>query len=63
MYAASSPAVSRQRIALVEAMDLTGVKSWEPKQDNYSNRVVSLTPGTMNFFSSKYIYKQAVMKV
>ncbi|KAG1176800.1 hypothetical protein G6F70_004137 [Rhizopus microsporus] len=48
---ASSPAVSRQRIALVEAMDLTGVKSWEPKQDNYSNRVVSLTPGTMNFFS------------
>lgn len=53
MYAASSPAVSRQRIALVEAMDLTGVKSWEPKQDNYSNRVVSLTPGTMNFFSSK----------
>ncbi|KAG1458945.1 hypothetical protein G6F46_007146 [Rhizopus delemar] len=47
---ASSPSVSRQRIALVEAMDLSNVKSWKPQQYNYSNRVVSLTPGTMNFF-------------
>lgn len=42
------------RIALVEAMDLTGVRKWEPKQDNYSNRVVSLTPGSMGFFDRKY---------
>jgi ubiquinone biosynthesis monooxygenase Coq6 len=41
------------RIALVEAMDLTGVRNWEPKQDNFSNRVVSLTPGSMGFFKSK----------
>lgn len=40
------------RIALVEAMDLTGVRNWEPQPDNYSNRVVSLTPGSMGFFES-----------
>lgn len=46
------------RIALVEAMDLTGVRNWEPKQDDYSNRVVSLTPGSMGFFESmhQFIY-------
>lgn len=43
------------RIALVEAMDLTGVRNWEPQTDNYSNRVVSLTPGSMGFFESKSI--------
>ncbi|CAO3660520.1 unnamed protein product [Rhizopus stolonifer] len=47
---ASSPSVSHKRIALVEAMDLSGVQNWKPQQDNYSNRVVSLTPGTMDFF-------------
>lgn len=42
------------RIALVEAMDLTGVRNWESKPDNFSNRVVSLTPGSMGFFDSKW---------
>ncbi|KAI9481198.1 MAG: hypothetical protein EXX96DRAFT_450557, partial [Benjaminiella poitrasii] len=45
-----NPTMQHHRIALVEAMDLSKVKKWEPKQDNYSNRVVSLTPGSMGFF-------------
>lgn len=54
-WTASRPAFKHNRIALVEGMDLTSVKSWEPKQDNFSNRVVSLTPGSMEFFDSKSI--------
>ncbi|KAI7900840.1 uncharacterized protein BX663DRAFT_516697 [Cokeromyces recurvatus] len=47
---ASSQTMRQYRIALVETMDLTKVKNWEPKENNYSNRVVSLTPGSMGFF-------------
>lgn len=54
-YTASRPSMRQHRIALVEAMDLTNVKQWEPKAGNYSNRVVSLTPGSMGFFSSKSV--------
>lgn len=41
-------------------MDLTSVKNWEPKSDNFSNRVVSLTPGSMDFFNSKFLIAAAV---
>ncbi|KAI8379038.1 hypothetical protein BD560DRAFT_324896 [Blakeslea trispora] len=46
---ASNPSMCHQRIALVEAMDLTNVRQWEPKQNEFSNRVVSLTPGSLEF--------------
>lgn len=53
-FIASRPSFRHNRIALVEGMDLTSVKNWEPKSDNFSNRVVSLTPGSMDFFNSKF---------
>ncbi|RCI02497.1 putative ubiquinone biosynthesis monooxygenase [Rhizopus stolonifer] len=52
---ASSPAMRNNRIALVEAMELTGIRNWEPKQDDYSNRVVSLTPGSLDFFKPNHM--------
>ncbi|KAI9357088.1 hypothetical protein BD770DRAFT_420138 [Pilaira anomala] len=58
---ASRPSMRNSRIALVEAMDLTGVRKWEPKQDNYSNRVVSLTPGSMGFFDQIGITKHMAL--
>ncbi|KAL9553562.1 hypothetical protein PS6_003865 [Mucor atramentarius] len=58
---ASRPSLRQHRIALVEAMDLTNVKQWEPTPDNYSNRVVSLTPGSMGFFSKIGLTKHMAM--
>lgn len=45
--------LQHQRVALVEAMDLTSTLNWTPQKDNYSNRTVSLTPGSMQFLDSK----------
>ncbi|KAL0074555.1 ubiquinone biosynthesis monooxygenase COQ6 [Phycomyces blakesleeanus] len=47
---ASNPVLRDNRVALVEAMDLTSTIEWSPVKESYSNRVVSLTPGSMNFF-------------
>ncbi|KAG2211219.1 hypothetical protein INT47_006339 [Mucor saturninus] len=58
---ASSPSMRHNRIALVEAMDLTGVRNWEPQADNYSNRVVSLTPGSMGFFEKIGVTKHMAL--
>ncbi|GAA5815003.1 hypothetical protein MFLAVUS_008507 [Mucor flavus] len=58
---ASRPSLRNSRIALVEAMDLTGVRNWEPKLDNYSNRVVSLTPGSMSFFDQIGVTKHMAL--
>ncbi|KAI8327569.1 hypothetical protein EDC96DRAFT_89691 [Choanephora cucurbitarum] len=58
---ASSPAMRHHRIALVEAMDLTGVRQWQPKQNEYSNRVVSLTPSSLNFFKRIGVADHMVM--
>lgn len=41
------------RIALIEAMDLSNTNNWAPATGRYSNRVVSLTPASMQFFESK----------
>lgn len=58
---ASRPSFRHNRIALVEGMDLTSVKNWEPKSDNFSNRVVSLTPGSMDFFNKIGLTKHMAM--
>ncbi|KAI8645558.1 hypothetical protein BD408DRAFT_361326 [Parasitella parasitica] len=58
---ASSPSMRQNRIALVEAMDLSSVKQWEPKPDNFSNRVVSLTPGSLGFFTKIGMTKHMAM--
>ncbi|KAI8331215.1 hypothetical protein BC941DRAFT_439321 [Chlamydoabsidia padenii] len=44
---ASNPLLQHQRVALVEAMDLSNTLTWSPKPDHFSNRTVSLTPGSM----------------
>lgn len=44
------------RIALIEAMDLSNTNNWAPATGRYSNRVVSLTPASMQFFQSKTCY-------
>ncbi|KAF7721063.1 putative ubiquinone biosynthesis monooxygenase [Apophysomyces ossiformis] len=57
---ASNPLLREQRVALVEAMDLTNTIQWKPQENIYSNRVVSLTPGSMNFLrkigAAKYMH-------
>ncbi|KAI7867778.1 hypothetical protein BDF14DRAFT_1798957 [Spinellus fusiger] len=45
----SNPVLKNQRVALVEAMDLAPTKAWTPVDHQYSNRVVSLTPGSLQF--------------
>ncbi|KAI9684095.1 MAG: putative ubiquinone biosynthesis monooxygenase [Trizodia sp. TS-e1964] len=45
----SAKATSHLRIALVESQDLQPVRNWNLPPDEYSNRVSSLTPTTMQF--------------
>lgn len=42
---------SHLRVALVEGMDLGLSKEWKPKPKTYSNRVSSLTPGSVGFLT------------
>ena len=45
------------RVALIEAMDLSNTNNWTPETNKYSNRVVSLTPHALKYFTSMlYIY-------
>jgi ubiquinone biosynthesis monooxygenase Coq6 len=50
---ASNPLLQHQRVALVEAMDLTTTMNWSPQPDHFSNRTVSLTPGSMRLLQRK----------
>ncbi|CDH57478.1 ubiquinone biosynthesis monooxygenase coq6 [Lichtheimia corymbifera JMRC:FSU:9682] len=47
---ATNPSMKDYRIALIEAMDLSNTNNWAPATGRYSNRVVSLTPASMQFF-------------
>ncbi|KAF8932020.1 hypothetical protein EDD21DRAFT_378369 [Dissophora ornata] len=46
---ASGKASSTQKIALIEAFDLSNHIKWSPRPDQYSNRVSSLTPKSVAF--------------
>ncbi|KAF9559473.1 putative ubiquinone biosynthesis monooxygenase [Mortierella alpina] len=46
---ASAKASGAQRIALIEAFDLSNHINWSPRPDQYSNRVSSLTPKSVAF--------------
>ncbi|KAI9320649.1 hypothetical protein BX666DRAFT_1219001 [Dichotomocladium elegans] len=48
----SNAAMKDYRVALIEAMDLSNTTNWSPVTGHFSNRVVSLTPASMNFFKS-----------
>ena len=47
----SSSVASHLRVALIEGMDLGLSKEWMPQPDMYSNRVSSLTPGSVGFLT------------
>ncbi|KAI9484584.1 hypothetical protein BDB00DRAFT_854504 [Zychaea mexicana] len=48
---AANPTMRDYRVALIEAMDLSNTNSWTPIPNQYSNRVVSLTPHALKYFS------------
>ncbi|KAL4811291.1 hypothetical protein BDV18DRAFT_155897 [Aspergillus unguis] len=45
----ASPATSKLRVALVESQDLDKARSWKLDPQQFSNRVSSLTPGSVSF--------------
>ncbi|KAG0364440.1 hypothetical protein BC939DRAFT_435848 [Gamsiella multidivaricata] len=49
---ASGKASSTQKIALIEAFDLSNHINWSPRADQYSNRVSSLTPKSVAFLKN-----------
>ena len=51
----SSSVTSRLRVALIEGLDLDAGRKWKPSGENYSNRVSSLTPGSVGFLTGKLV--------
>ncbi|GET04820.1 ubiquinone biosynthesis monooxygenase COQ6 [Rhizophagus clarus] len=49
---ASSPKItgSQKRVALIESSDMSNIKEWKPVKGEFSNRVSSLTPRSVEFF-------------
>ncbi|KAF8476912.1 hypothetical protein BDZ91DRAFT_769216 [Kalaharituber pfeilii] len=47
----SSSVTSHLKVALVEGMDLGLSRGWKPNEGEYSNRVSSLTPGSVGFLT------------
>ncbi|KAI8150339.1 hypothetical protein BJV82DRAFT_503447 [Fennellomyces sp. T-0311] len=58
---AANPTMSDYRVALIEAMDLSNTNNWTPVNNKFSNRVVSLTPAAMRYFTqigvTEHLYK------
>ncbi|GJJ75200.1 ubiquinone biosynthesis monooxygenase Coq6 [Entomortierella parvispora] len=55
---ASGRASGTQKIALIEAFDLSGHMQWSPKPDQYSNRVSSLTPRSVLFLKQIGVWSE-----
>ncbi|KAF8430157.1 hypothetical protein EV426DRAFT_542120 [Tirmania nivea] len=47
----SSSVTSHLKVALIEGMDLGSSREWKPVEGTYSNRVSSLTPGSVGFLT------------
>ncbi|KAG0210734.1 putative ubiquinone biosynthesis monooxygenase [Mortierella sp. GBA30] len=54
----SAKASSTQRIALIEAFDLSNHINWNPLPDQYSNRVSSLTPKSVAFLKKIGVWSE-----
>ncbi|KAI7847579.1 hypothetical protein BDC45DRAFT_541798 [Circinella umbellata] len=55
---AANPTMRDYRVALIEAMDLSNTHNWTPETNKYSNRVVSLTPHALNYFTKVGVANQ-----
>ncbi|KAF9202519.1 putative ubiquinone biosynthesis monooxygenase [Haplosporangium sp. Z 27] len=55
---ATGKASSSQKIALVEAFDLSNHINWSPRPDQYSNRVSSLTPKSVAFLKKTGVWSE-----
>lgn len=51
MRTGSSSVTAGLRVALVEGLDLSHARDWKSEPETYSNRVSSLTPGSVGFFT------------
>lgn len=51
MRAGSSSVTAGLRVALVEGLDLAHARNWKSEPETYSNRVSSLTPGSVGFLT------------
>lgn len=51
MRTGSSSVTAGLRVALVEGLDLSHARNWKSEPETYSNRVSSLTPGSVGFFT------------
>src|SRR5205823_3547650 len=47
---------SQKRIALIEFSDTSNIKEWKPIKGEFSNRVSSLTPRSVEFFKGKIFF-------
>ncbi|KAI1436779.1 hypothetical protein GGR50DRAFT_649671 [Xylaria sp. CBS 124048] len=60
----ANPTTAGLRVALVEAQDLSKLRSWQLPSDRFSNRCVSLTPSSANFLDKigawSHIYRDRV---
>jgi len=52
--ASSKITKSQKHIALIELNNISNIKEWKPKQGEFSNRVSSLTPRSVQFFKGIY---------
>jgi len=52
----SSSVTSHLKVALIEGMDLGSSRGWKPVVGTYSNRVSSLTPGSVGLLTGLLEY-------